>query len=120
MIRLLRHGLAGLIVLTMLTVSTAACGFAHRAPSAEAERIAAAALAGLDVADVCAGERGDIHGLTPDAGCHLDGAVRLLPAPGAVRAARFIRVRTVPAPRESRAIRPVLDPGRGWRAPPRV
>lgn len=118
MIRLLCHGLTGLIVLTLLTVSTAACGFAHRPPSSEAEAIAAAALAGLDVTDVCAGSRGDVHGLMPDPGCHTDSAVRLMPAPGGVHAARFVRVRAVPAPRESRAVRPVLDPGRGWRAPP--
>jgi hypothetical protein len=96
-----------------------ATGFAHRLPSTDDAALAAYALAGGDIADLCGDLDGDglpDHGDCP--ACQIAGGADLPPASPTLRNADLAFVAQVVAPRESRAVRAVLDPARGLRAPP--
>lgn len=104
-----------------LTLALVATGFAHRLPSSDQLALQSYVLAGGNLGDLCGDADGD--GL-PDRSdcpaCHIAGAMDL-PAPvTTIRDADLVFVAEVVAPRESRAIRAVLDPARGLRAPPRA
>lgn len=110
---------SGLALVAALTLALVATGFGHRAPSAGDQLLAAYALAGGDLADLC----GDIDGDgVADRGdcpaCHISANAALPENAPALRRADLIHVATVVAPRESRALRVVRDPARGKRAPP--
>jgi hypothetical protein len=106
-------------ILVTLTLSLVATGFAHRVPTASDSLVQSYLLAGGELADLCAGDNGD--GM-PDRGdclvCHIAAVAELPDAGMAVLDADLAFVAKVVAPRESRALRPVLDPARGMRAPP--
>ena len=102
-----------------LTVALVATGFAHRLPSTDDAALSAYALAGGDIADLCGDLDGDglpDHGDCP--ACQIAGGADLPPTALTLRDADLAFVAQVVAPRESRAVRAVLDPARGLRAPP--
>jgi hypothetical protein len=108
-----------LMLLAALTVALVATGFAHRMPSSSDASLSAYALAGGDIADLCGDLDGD--GLPDHAdcpACHIAGSADLPPTGHTLRDADLAFVAQVVAPRESRAVRSVLDPARGLRAPP--
>jgi hypothetical protein len=75
--------------------------------------------AGGDIADLCGDLDGDglpDHGDCP--ACQIAGSADLPPTTLTLRDADLAFVAQVVAPRESRAVRSVLDPARGLRAPP--
>lgn len=110
--------LFGIALTLILAVATAALGFAHRPPSADDEAFAAYVLAGGDLADLCGDTDGDGLSDHDCPACHLT-ASTLAPDPiETPRSAELRFVAQVVAPRESRAVRHVLDPARGLRAPP--
>lgn len=113
--------LKGLAVLAIVAVALVATGFAHRIPSADdLDRQAYVALVG-DLGDLCADADGDGRLDHPDCpACHIAGGLVLPGALAALRDADLPRMAVVFAPRESRAVRAVLDPARGMRAPPLV
>lgn len=108
--------LTGLMLVMVLAVATALAGLAHRAPAVDEQARVAAALAGYDLEDLC----GDLpagHGNS----CPFCTLVATPPVSSPhclLRDADLRLVAEVVAPRESRAVRPVLDPARGTRAPP--
>jgi hypothetical protein len=108
----------GILLVLILTVATGALGFAHRPPSADHEALVAYVLAGGNPADICGDSDGDglaDHGCPA---CHLTGSA-LVPDPAeTLYLAEYRYVARVIAPRESRAVRAVLDPALGLRAPP--
>ncbi|MCB6178979.1 hypothetical protein LHP98_12680 [Rhodobacter sp. Har01] len=108
-----------LLMLVALTVALAATGFAHRMPTPDQAALDAFLLAGGELSDLCGDADGD--GLPDHPGCQacqIAGAADL-PAPlTSARKADLVFVAEVVAPRESRAVRAVLDPARGLRAPP--
>lgn len=76
--------------------------------------------AGGDLADLCAtgGDEGDRKAQADCPACRIL-ADPLVPTLVPVRRdADLVRVAAVDAPRESRAVRPILDPAHGLRAPP--
>lgn len=106
----------GLMLVMVLTIATAFAGLAHRAPALDDQARLSATLAGYDLADLC----GDLpagHGSTCPF-CTLVSPPPVAGAGGLLRAADLRLVAEVVAPRESRAVRPVLDPALGMRAPP--
>ena len=108
-----------LMLLAVLTVALVAPGFAHRVPSTSDASLAAYMLAGGEIADLCGDLDGD--GLPDHAdcpACHIAGGADLPPAILTLRDADLAFVAQVTAPRESCAVRAVLDPARGLRAPP--
>jgi hypothetical protein len=108
-----------LMLLAVLTVALVATGFAHRLPSTDDAALSAYALAGGDIAELCGDLDGDglpDHGDCP--ACQIAGGADLPPASPTLRNADLAFVAQVVAPRESRAVRAVLDPARGLRAPP--
>jgi hypothetical protein len=119
---MMRHtvlSLQRLILVAALTVALVATGFAHRLPSTDDTALAAYALAGGDIADLCGDLDGD--GLPDHAdcpACQIAGGADLPPTTLTLRDADLAFVAQVVAPRESRAVRSVLDPARGLRAPP--
>lgn len=119
---LMRHPvrtLRRLILLTALTVALVATAFAHRMPSGDDTALQAFVLAGGDLADLCTDPDGDGPAAAVHCpACQIAGAVYLPPASLGLRDADLIFVAAVVAPRESRAVRAVLDPARGMRAPP--
>lgn len=115
----LRPRLIGILLVLVLAVSTAALGFAHRMPSENDRAVAALAAAGIDISDFCGDEFDGAKPIHCPA-CHLvAGAILPDPMPE-MRDAELRLVAEVAAPRESRAIRMVLDPVRGLRGPPIV
>ncbi|HEY0275009.1 MAG TPA: hypothetical protein VGC31_02905 [Paenirhodobacter sp.] len=116
--RMFRSWLSGIALTVMFAASAAMLGFGHKAPSLLEQQIVTAALSGYDVADICAGAQGDVHYGSHCPACHIgDGAD--VPAPVAlVMDAELRFVAKIVAPRESRALRTVLDPAHGVRAPP--
>jgi hypothetical protein len=119
---MMRHAvlsLQRLVLVAALTVALVATGFAHRLPGTNDASLTAYVLAGGDTADLCGDLDGD--GLPDHAdcpACHIAGSADLPPTGQTLRDADLAFVATVVAPRESRAVRPVLDPARGLRAPP--
>jgi hypothetical protein len=108
-----------LVLVAALTVALVATGFAHRLPSTDDAALAAYALAGGDIAELCGDLDGDglpDHGDCP--ACQIAGGADLPPTTLTLRDADLAFVAQVVAPRESRAVRAVLDPARGLRAPP--
>lgn len=108
-----------LFLIAALGVALIASALSPRAPDAEDAALHAFVLAGGSMAELCADTDGD--GL-PD---HDDCPACRLVAPAmvpqvipALGAADLVVVSKVLAPRESRAVRAVLDPARGTRAPP--
>ncbi|MCU0904086.1 MAG: hypothetical protein MUE83_09455 [Tabrizicola sp.] len=108
-----------LILLTVVAGALSATGFAHHVPSKNESALQAYVLAGGDLGDLCADEDGD--GLPDHAdcpACHIVASLDLPAADLTLRDADLAFVVKVVAPRESRAVRGVLDPARGMRAPP--
>ena len=108
-----------LVLLAVLSLSLVATGFAHRMPSTDDAALAAYAMSGGDLADLCGDLDGDglpDHGDCP--ACQIAGSADLPPNALTLRDADLAFVAKVFAPRESRALRMVLDPARGLRAPP--
>lgn len=109
----------GLLLVAFLTLALVATGFSHRVLSSDDVALQSYVLSGGDLADLCADANGD--GL-PDhmecPACHIVAAMDLPDAELSLQAADFVFVAKVVAPRESRALRTVLDPARGMRAPP--
>ena len=96
-------------------------GAAHRMQSADSMALDAFVLAGGDLADLCDEPGGNgVGGRSDCPACHVAGTADV-PAPALVpRKAELIVLAAVSAPRESRAQRPVRDPGHAMRAPPLV
>ena len=118
---LLRTGTIELALLSMLVAALMVSGAAHRMQSADSMALDAFVLAGGDLADLCdaPGSNG-VGGQSDCPACHVAGTAEV-PAPGLVpRTAELIVKAAVTAPRESRAQRPVRDPGHAMRAPPLV
>jgi hypothetical protein len=108
-----------LFLVAALAVALVATGFAHRVASPDDASLQAFLLAGGDLGDLCADADGDgvpDHGDCP--ACHIVAAVDLPSTTLGLRDADLVFVAAVVAPRESRAVRVVLDPARGMRAPP--
>lgn len=113
------HRIRGVGLIALLTVALVATGFAHRLPSASDLTIEAYALAGGDISDLC-GEQGADDKVTHRdcPACHIVGSAMFPDAQPTIAEVDYVFVATVVAPRESRAVRAVLDPARGMRAPP--
>lgn len=112
-------GLRQILLLAAVTLALVATGFAHRVPTPDQAALEAFVLAGGDAADLCSGADGlPDHPDCP--ACHIAGAAVLLAANSVVHDADLVFVAKVVAPRASRAVRAVLDPARGLRAPPRA
>lgn len=107
------------IVLFALTFALVATGFAHRVTTSDDLAMQAYVLAGGDLGDLCLDANGD--GL-PDhrdcPACHIVASGDLPSATGALRDADLVFVAKVVAPRESRAVRAVLNSAHRLRAPP--
>jgi hypothetical protein len=113
------RSLQRLLVLAALTVALVATGFAHRLPSADDAALQAFLLTGGDLADLCSDADGDGRADHDDCpACQIAGGADLPPATLRLRDADLVFVATIVAPRESRAVRRILDPSRGLRAPP--
>lgn len=113
------HGIRGVGLIALLTVALVAAAFSHRLPRASDIAIESYVLAGGDISDICGdmGPDGKVsHQDCP--ACRIVGSAILPDAPLSIAEVNFVFVATVVAPRESRAIRTVLDPARGTRAPP--
>jgi hypothetical protein len=108
-----------LVLIFALTVALVATGYGHRIPSANDSMIEAFLLSGGSLADLCADTDGDgqpDHGDCP--ACHIVASPDLPDADLTLHDADLAFVAKVVAPRESRAVRGVLDPALGMRAPP--
>lgn len=108
-----------LLLVAFLTLALVATGFSHRVLSSEDVALQSYVLSGGDLAELCADGTGDglaDHGDCP--ACHIVAVADLPDMDLTLRAADFAFVAKVVAPRESRALRTVLDPARGLRAPP--
>lgn len=108
-----------LLVLVALTVALAATAFAHRMPNAGDAALEAYVLAGGSLADLCGDADGD--GLPDHSDCPVCHLTATAPPAGGglvLQDAGLILIARIEAPRESRAVRAVLDPARGLRAPP--
>lgn len=110
-------GRAGIIIL--LTVALVATAFAHRFPSLSDPMIEAYILAGGELGDLCSEPGSDGETSHHDCpACHIIGSLMLSNAWTSVTKVDYVFASIRTAPRESRAIRSVLDPARGLRAPP--
>ena len=108
-----------LVLVAAIAFALVATGFAHRVPAAEDTALQAFVLSGGDIADLCFDAEGDGPAVHQDCpACHITATADLPPAGLGLRDADLIFVARVVAPRESRAVRSVLDPARGMRAPP--
>jgi hypothetical protein len=108
-----------IVLIFALTVALVAAGYGHRMPSANDSMIEAFLLSGGSLADLCADTNGDglpDHGDCP--ACHIVASAGLPDAGLTFHEADLAFVAKVVAPRENRAVRVVLDPARGMRAPP--
>ena len=115
------HTLKQFLLVVVLAVAFVASGLSHRMPSPDDVALQSFILAGGDVADLCVDADGD--GLTAQMdcpACHIKTAADLPKMEQVVRIADLVFVAKVVAPCESRALRMVLDPARGLRAPPLV
>lgn len=107
------------IALAVITLALAGVGSVHPAPGSDAPQIEAFVLAGGSLADLCTDADGDgmpDHGDCP--ACHTTTAATPPALSLRLRDADLAFAAKVVAPRESRAIRPALDPAHGLRAPP--
>lgn len=111
----------GLAVVAVLLLALGAAAFAHRIPSPQNAALDAYVLAGGDIATLCGKTGGGRKtGLTECPVCQMTGAAALPDPVSLAHDADLVVVVAVLASRESRAARPVRDPGRGLRAPPPV
>lgn len=119
MFKRILHGIRGAGLIALLTVALVATAFAHRIPNSSDIAIDAYVLAGGDISDICGDPGSDGKATHRDCpACHIIGPAMLPDAPQSIIRVDYIYVATVIAPRESRAVRSVLDPARGMRAPP--
>ncbi len=120
MIGIMRQRFAGFVLLMVLATALVALGFAHRMPTTNDAELAAYEQLGGDVADLCGTDlNGDGQAGQGDCpACHIVAAAMVPDNTLSLRDADLILIATVIAPRENRAVRPVLDPARGMRAPP--
>ena len=104
----------------LLAIAFAATGLGHRLSTAEAAQLDVIAQMGGGVIELCSDLNGDGLPDDPCPLCHL-GSPAVVPV-GAATAYRadFAILLHDMAPRASRAVRPVLDPAHGLRAPPRT
>lgn len=117
--RSMAHSLRRLMILAALSIALVATGFAHRIPSADETAMQAFLVAGGEPSILCGEMDGDglpDHGDCP--ACQIVGGADLPPSTLGLHDTELIFVAAVVAPRESRAVRGVLDPARGLRAPP--
>lgn len=113
------HGIRGVGLIALLTVALVATAFAHRIPNPSDIAIEAYVLAGGDISDICGDLRSDGKATHRDCpACHIFGSAMLPDAQQNIIHVDYVYVATVIAPRENRAVRSVLDPARGMRAPP--
>ena len=113
------QGIRGVGLIALLTVALVASAFAHRIPSVSDTAVQAYVLAGGNLLDICGDLGSDGKATHRDCpACHIIGAAMLPDAPQSLIRVDYIYVATVIAPRESRAVRSVLDPAHGMRAPP--
>lgn len=106
-------------MVALLAVALVAVAFAHRFPQPSGPDIGAYMLAGGAVSDICGAPGNDGQAGGPHCpACQITGTAALPGAPQDIAEADHAFVMRVVAPRESRAIRTVLDPARGKRAPP--
>lgn len=107
------------LLVAALAIALVAVGFSHTAPSSDDAALQSFVLSGGDLADLCRDANGD--GLPDHQGCPACHIVATSDVPNVdltFKAADLAFVSKVVAPRESRALRMVLDPARGMRAPP--
>ena len=113
------HNIHGAFLIALLTLALVATGFAHRIPGTSDTAIEAYVAGGGALSELCSDLGADGKEMHADCPvCHIVGSAMLPDAPQSVAAVNYVYVATVVAPRESRAIRTVLDPARGMRAPP--
>ncbi len=108
-----------LMLLAAITFALVATGFSHRIPSPDDLALQVFAMSGGDLSDICADTDGDgnpDHGDCP--ACHIAGSADLPTAVSGVHDANLAFETAIVAPRESRAVRAVLNPAHGMRAPP--
>ncbi|WP_146286887.1 hypothetical protein [Gemmobacter aquaticus] len=118
MIRATATILRQMLLLAVLTVALVATGFAHRAPAMDDVALQAYVRAGGDLCGDADGDGLPDHGKCP--ACQIVGSADLPSISTSILDADLIVVATIAAPRESRAVRGVLDPALGMRAPPRA
>jgi hypothetical protein len=120
MITTIRQRLSGFALLAIFALALVALGFAHRMPTPTDTALAAYLQLGGDIGDICGADLdgdGQVdHRECP--ACHIVSAAIVPEAGLSLRDADVILVATRVAPRENRAVRTVLDPARGLRAPP--
>jgi hypothetical protein len=119
LMRISLSSLRRLALLVAVTVALVATGYAHRMPSGNDVLFEAYVLAGGDLSDLCGDSGGDgmpDHGDCP--ACHIVGCALPVRTDLPLHDADLVFVAKIVAPRESRALRVVLDPARGLRAPP--
>jgi hypothetical protein len=105
----------------VITLALIATGFQHRMPTADDTAMYSFVLAGGDLADICADADGDGLPDQPDCpACHIVGIAHVPTVGLGIIDADLVFVASVIAPRESRAVRAVLDTANGLRAPPVV
>ena len=105
----------------VLALALIATGFQHRMPTADDTAMYSFMLAGGELADICADADGDGLPDQPDCpACHIVGLAHVPAMDVGIHDANLVFVASVIAPRESRAVRAVLDPANGLRAPPLV
>ena len=108
-----------LAVVAVLAFALVATGLAHRLPSPDGAALQAFVLAGGDLAGLCTDAEGTGATAKGDCpACRIAAAANLPAAAPLPHDADLILLATITAPRESRAVRPVLDPAHGLRAPP--
>jgi len=114
-------GLHRALVVVALTVALIATGFGHRMGVQQDEALAFAVANGLTAADICGDDMGG--GSLGGAGClacQITGSADLPPAAKGLIELDLAFVATVIAPRETRAVVRVLDPGHSPQGPPAV
>ncbi|MES2813387.1 MAG: hypothetical protein V4720_00665 [Pseudomonadota bacterium] len=110
-----------MVVLAVLSVALVGTGFAHRAPVADEQTVAAILLSGATAADICGtlGESGR-HVDPLCQACQITGGTDLPPLAPVVRPLGLTLLADVSAPRESRRVERVLDLSRTPQGPPLV
>ena len=106
-------------LVAILTVGLISTGFGHQMPVKANTALDAYVQAGGDASAICGEMDTSGKGTQKDCpACHILAGLMLPDALLSLVDADLIFVATVIAPRESRALLPVLDPGHGMRAPP--
>lgn len=106
-----------LAITLALAVALIATGFAHRVPAPQDPALAFALANGATLADFCGDDPGTgAHGVDCLA-CQITGSA-VPPAPGPLVALELAFHAKVTAPRKTRALARILDPGHGPQGPP--